>query len=29
LHWGYPLDQFVTLGRERGQSERNRMQREA
>jgi GT2 family glycosyltransferase len=24
LHWGYPLDQFVTLGRERGESERNR-----
>jgi GT2 family glycosyltransferase len=26
LHWGYPLDQFVTLGRERGDSERNRIQ---
>jgi GT2 family glycosyltransferase len=26
LHWGYPLDQFVTLGRERGESERNRIQ---
>jgi GT2 family glycosyltransferase len=25
LHWAYPLDQFVTLGRERGDSERNRM----
>ncbi|HEY6672645.1 MAG TPA: glycosyltransferase family 2 protein [Solirubrobacterales bacterium] len=25
LHWGYPLDQFVTLGRERGESERNRI----
>jgi GT2 family glycosyltransferase len=25
LHWGYPLDQFVTLGRERGDSERNRI----
>jgi GT2 family glycosyltransferase len=27
LHWGYPLDQFVTLGRERGESERNRIER--
>lgn len=26
LHWGYPVDQFVTLGRERGESERNRIQ---
>jgi GT2 family glycosyltransferase len=26
LDWGYPLDQFVTLGRERGESERNRIQ---
>jgi GT2 family glycosyltransferase len=26
LHWGYPLDQFVTLGRERGESERNRIE---
>ena len=25
LHWGYPVDQFVTLGRERGDSERNRI----
>ena len=25
LNWGYPLDQFVTLGRERGESERNRI----
>ncbi|HEY6654835.1 MAG TPA: glycosyltransferase family 2 protein [Solirubrobacterales bacterium] len=25
LHWSYPLDQFVTLGRERGESERNRI----
>jgi GT2 family glycosyltransferase len=25
LRWGYPLDQFVTLGRERGGSERNRL----
>jgi GT2 family glycosyltransferase len=25
LHWGYPLDQFVTLGRERGASERDRI----
>ena len=25
LHWGYPVDQFVTLGRERGESERNRI----
>jgi GT2 family glycosyltransferase len=25
LHWGYPVDQFVTLGRERGASERNRV----
>jgi GT2 family glycosyltransferase len=26
MHWGYPVDQFVTLGRERGQSERNRIE---
>ena len=26
LQWGYPLNQFVTLGRERGESERNRIQ---
>jgi GT2 family glycosyltransferase len=25
LHWGYPVDQFVTLGRERGESGRNRI----
>lgn len=25
LHWAYPLDQFLTLGRERGESERNRI----
>jgi GT2 family glycosyltransferase len=25
LHWGYPVDQFVALGRERGESERNRI----
>ena len=25
LRWGYPVDQFVTLGRERGSSERNRL----
>ncbi len=25
LHWGYPVAQFVTLGRERGESERNRI----
>ena len=25
LHWGYPIDQFLTLGRERGESERNRI----
>ena len=25
LHWGYPIDQFVTLGRERGESERDRI----
>src|SRR5262249_46482777 len=25
MHWGYPLDQFVTLGRERGKSERDRI----
>jgi GT2 family glycosyltransferase len=25
LHWGYPLDQFLTLGRERGESERDRI----
>jgi hypothetical protein len=25
LCWGYPLDQFLTLGRERGTSERNRI----
>jgi GT2 family glycosyltransferase len=26
MHWGYPLGQFVTLGRERGESERNRIE---
>ena len=26
LRWGYPLDQFLTLGRERGESERNRIE---
>jgi GT2 family glycosyltransferase len=26
MHWGYPVDQFVTLGRERGKSERNRIE---
>jgi GT2 family glycosyltransferase len=26
MHWGYPLDQFMTLGRERGESERNRIE---
>jgi len=26
MHWGYPLDQFMTLGRERGDSERNRIE---
>jgi hypothetical protein len=25
MNWGYPLDQFATLGRERGESERNRI----
>jgi len=25
LRWGYPLDQLVTLGRERGESQRNRI----
>ena len=25
MHWGYPLDQFMTLGRERGESERDRI----
>jgi GT2 family glycosyltransferase len=25
LHWGYPVDQFVTLGRERGETERDRI----
>jgi GT2 family glycosyltransferase len=25
LRWGYPLDQFLTLGRERGDSERDRI----
>jgi hypothetical protein len=25
LHWGYPLDQLLTLGRERGESERDRI----
>jgi GT2 family glycosyltransferase len=25
LRWGYPLDQFVTLGRERGESKRDRL----
>jgi GT2 family glycosyltransferase len=29
LHWGYPVDQFVMLGRERGESERNRIGSEA
>ena len=27
MHWGYPVDQFVSLGRERGESERNRIER--
>ena len=27
MHWGYPLDQFLTLGRERGESERDRIAR--
>ena len=26
MHWRYPLNQFVTLGRERGESERNRIE---
>jgi GT2 family glycosyltransferase len=26
LRWGYPLDQFITLGRERGESGRNRIE---
>ena len=26
MHWGYPVDQFLTLGRERGESERNRIE---
>jgi len=26
MHWGYPVDQFATLGRERGASERNRIE---
>jgi GT2 family glycosyltransferase len=26
LHWGYPVEQFVTLGRERGESQRNRIE---
>jgi hypothetical protein len=25
LSWGYPLDQFLTLGRERGESRRDRI----
>jgi hypothetical protein len=25
MRWGYPVDQFVTLGRERGESERDRI----
>ncbi|MGC1812694.1 MAG: hypothetical protein WA696_00980, partial [Solirubrobacterales bacterium] len=25
LRWGYPLDQFLTLGRERGESSRDRI----
>jgi GT2 family glycosyltransferase len=25
LRWGYPLDQFLTLGRERGESQRDRI----
>jgi hypothetical protein len=25
LRWGYPLDQFLTLGRERGESTRDRI----
>jgi len=25
LRWGYPLDQFLTLGRERGKSQRDRI----
>jgi GT2 family glycosyltransferase len=25
LSWGYPVDQFVTIGRERGESERDRL----
>ena len=25
LRWGYPLDQFLTLGRERGPSQRDRI----
>jgi hypothetical protein len=25
LRWGYPLDQFLTLGRERGESRRDRL----
>jgi hypothetical protein len=25
LNWGYPVDQFMTLGRERGESERDRI----
>jgi GT2 family glycosyltransferase len=29
LSWGYPLDQFLTLGRERGESERDRIGRQA
>src|SRR5262249_14301845 len=27
LRWGYPWDQFFTLGRERGDSERDRLSR--
>ena len=29
LSWGYPLDQFLTLGRERGDSERDRITQKA
>jgi hypothetical protein len=25
LRWGYPIDQFLTLGRERGESSRDRI----
>jgi hypothetical protein len=27
LQWGYPLDQLLTLGGERGESKRNRLER--